>query len=42
MWDFNYFFKAKLHFRTGHEGTEGLQIFISTIPLNSAIDGRWW
>ena len=31
--------KGKVHARTGHEGPEGEQMYSSTLPSNSALDG---
>ena len=34
--------KGKGHPRTGHEGPEGEQIYSSTLPSTSALDGGGW
>jgi hypothetical protein len=34
--------KGKVHPRTGHEGPEGEQRYISTLSLTSALDGGEW
>ena len=34
--------KGKGHPRTGHEGPEGEQMFSSTLPSTSALDGCGW
>jgi len=31
--------KGKVHPRTGHEGPEGVQMYSSTLPSTSALDG---
>ena len=33
---------AKDHPRTGHEGPEGEQMYIPTLPSTSALDGGGW
>jgi len=33
--------KDKVHPRTGHEGPEGVQMYSSTLPQTSALDGGW-
>jgi hypothetical protein len=34
--------KGKAHPRTGHEGPEGEQMYSSTIPSTSVLDGGGW
>jgi hypothetical protein len=34
--------KGKIHPRTGYKGPEGEQIYSSTIPSTSALDGGGW
>ena len=34
--------KGKGHPRTGHEGPEGKQMYNSTLPSTSALDGGGW
>ena len=34
--------KGTVHPRTGHEGPEGEQMYSSTLPLTSALDGGGW
>ena len=34
--------KGKVHPRTGHEGPEGEQMYSSTLPSTSALDGGEW
>ena len=34
--------KGKVHPRTGHEGPEGEQMYSSTLPSTSALDGGGW
>ena len=34
--------KGKAHPRTGHEGPEGEQMYSSTLPATSALDGGGW
>jgi hypothetical protein len=33
---------SKVHPRTGHEGPEGNQMYSSTLPSTSALDGGGW
>ena len=34
--------KCKFHPTTGHEGPEGKQMYSSTLPSTSAVDGGGW
>jgi len=34
--------KGKIHSRIGHEGPEGIQVYISTVSLTSALDRGVW
>jgi len=34
--------KGKVHPRTGHEGPEGEQMYSSTLPSTSELDGGGW
>ena len=34
--------KGKVHPRTGHEGPEGEQMYSSTLPSTSVLDGGGW
>ena len=34
--------KSKVHSRTGHEGPEGGEMYSSTLPSTSALDGGGW
>ena len=34
--------KGKVHPITGHEGSEGEQMYSSTLPLTSTLDGGGW
>jgi hypothetical protein len=40
-WSMLYKVKGKGHYRTGHEGPEGEQMYNSTLPSTSALDGGW-